>query len=338
MYVRRVSGEEEKELRRMTRREIGRVSQRAQMILLSAQGRRSVEVASVMLTSDVTVRFWIGRFNAQGTPGLYDRPKSGRPHKFKDVVAQAAVQLLQADPKQHGFAATFWTVAMLSLALGKQVGIWLSGSCLRHCLHELGLRWSRPRLGMPMRKDPQKTLKQWQIAQAVVEAGPQAAVLYADETRLALLPLVRCMWQWLGSQVRVPTPGSNVSRAIFGALEVHSGRWEYLVRERLFKEDFIAFLEHLLCVYPTVPIILVVDNFSSHTAKAVQAWLAEHSRVQLFYLPKYCSHLNPVEAIWRQLKGTIAANRLYASMQLLLETVHCYFAELTPAAALRLAA
>jgi len=146
------------------------------------------------------------------------------------------------------------------------------------------------------------------------------------------------MWQWAASQVRVPTPGSNLSRTSFGALDIHSGRWEYLVRERASKGDFIACLEHLLGAYAAVPIILVVDNFSSHTAKAVREWLELHPRLQLFYLPKYCSHLNPVEAIWRQLKGTVAANRLYASMDLLLEAVHSFFAKLTPEAALRLAA
>ena len=338
MYARPVSEQERKELKRMTRQEVGRVSRRAQMILLSAQGRRSVEIAQILETSDVTVRFWIGRFNVHGPAGLYDEPRSGRPRKADDAVREAIVEMVQDDPKEQGFLATFWTVACLALAVAKRVGVCLSASCLRGAMHDLGLRWRRPRLAMPAKVDTEKASKQWQLAQAVIEAGPEAAVLYADESRLQLLPPIRAMWQWLGSQVRVPTPGSNVTRAIFGALQIHTGQWVYLVRERLLKEDFIAFLEHLLVLYPGVPIILVVDNFSSHTAKAVREWLVLHQRLQLFYLPKYCSHLNPVEAIWRQLKGTIAANRLYGSMQLLLETVDSFFAELTPEAALRLAA
>ena len=64
------------------------------------------------------------------------------------------------------------------------------------------------------------------------------------------------------------------------------------------KEDFIAFLEHLLTVYVEVPIILIVDNYSSHTAYLVRDWLALHPQLQLYYLPKYCSDLNPVENIW----------------------------------------
>jgi transposase len=102
----------------------------------------------------------------------------------------------------------------------------------------------------------------------------------------------------------------------------------------MFKEDFVAFLEHLLIAYPTGPIILIVDNFSSHTAHVVAEWLTEHPRLQLFYLPKYCSHLNPVERIWLRLKDKIAANRLYGSMKVLLGTVERFFAEMTPKQAL----
>ena len=87
--------------------------------------------------------------------------------------------------------------------------------------------------------------------------------------------------------------------------------------------------------YPTGPILLMVDNFSSHTAHAVGEWLAVHPRVQLYYLPKYCSHVNPVELIWLRLKNTLAADRLYGSMKLLLETTEAFFTAMTPEQALR---
>jgi len=171
------------------------------------------------------------------------------------------------------------------------------------------------------------------MAQAVVEATPETVTLYADESRIQLLPLLRAMWYWVGQQIRVPTPGNNVTRMIFGALNIRTGQWIYLVRDHMRKEDFIAFLEYLLTVY-SGPILLIVDNYSSHTAHVVQEWLQSNSRLKLFYLPKYCSHLNPVENIWLQLKNKVAANRLYASMKLLLETVDQFFRNMTPEKAL----
>ncbi len=338
IVVRHPTTEELTELKRMTRQEIGRVALRAQMILLSAQERSVPEIAAIFAVHPKTVRHWIQCFNGAGPVALYDAPRPGRPRKLTDPVRQTLVELIQADPAHSGYLATFWTVAMLVLALVKQAQGQLSASSVRQVLRALGLRWGRPRLAMPHKVDPNKAAKQWAIAQAVIDAGPQATVLYADESRVELLPLIRAMWHWVGQQIRVPTPGSNVSRALFGALNIRSGQWTYLVRERMCQEDFIAFLEHLLSVYATGTLILIVDNYSSHKAGDVQDWLAAHERLQIHYLPTYCSHLNPVEPIWLRLKGQMAANRLYGSMKLLLDFVDAFFRAMTPELALTWAA
>jgi transposase len=249
-------------------------------------------------------------------------------------VQETLLDCLEEDPLQEGSVATFWTVAMLVLVLIEKLGLCLSPSTVRGLLHKLGLSWGRPRLDMPIKTDPEKAQKQWQIAKAVVEASENSVILYSDESRIELLPMIRAMWHWVGQQIRVPTPGSNVTQAIFGALNIRTGQWTYLLRDHMRKEDFIAFLEHLLSVYAEVPIILIVDNYSSHTAYLVRDWLAFHPQLQLYYLPKYCSDLNPVENIWLRLKNKVAANRLYGSFQLVLEAVDRFFQEMTPEQAL----
>ena len=338
MLVRQPTDEETKELKRMTRQEIGRVSQRAQMILLAAQGRIYTEIARIFETTTVTVVFWIGRFNGEGPAGLYDQPRSGRPRKATKQVIETTGELICQDPEREGYVATIWTAAMMVLALVTRVGVQLSPSTVRAIFKELRLSWGRPRLAMPNKVDPEKARKQWLIAQTVIEAGPEAVILYADESRVQLLPLIRAMWHWLGQQVRVPTPGTNDWRALFGALNIRTGQWTYIVRRQLKKEDFVAFLEHLLLVYPSEAIVLIIDNYSSHTAGVVAEWVQEHSRLHLLYLPKYCSHLNPVEQLWLRIKNKIAADRLYGSMQLLLDAVAKFFAEMSPEQALEWAA
>jgi transposase len=334
LYARQPTDQEQEELKRMVRREVGRVSQRAQMVLLSIRRRTVPEIADIFGVCKPTVRFWIHSFNEQGPDGLYDQPRSGRPRKITDDVKHEIIQLVQEDPNRAGYVATVWTVAMLALALVNNIGVTASLGAIRKALHQVGLRWGRPRLAMPNKVDPEKAQKQWAIVKAVMEAPPEAAILYADESRIQLLPLLRAMWHWAGQQVRIPTPGTNKTRSLFGTLDIRTGQWTYLVRERMCKEDFIAFLEHLLVVFPVVPIILIVDNYSSHTAHLVQDWLAQHPRLQVYYLPKYCSHLNPVEQIWLRLKDQIAANRLYGSIQLLMQAVEQFFDEMTPTTAL----
>jgi transposase len=338
IHARKPSEEENEELQQMRRQAVGRVSQRAHMVLLSIQGQSVPVIAILFQTSRVTVRFWIKRYNVQGPDGLYDEPRSGRPRKVSESVKQTLLDCLEEDPLQEGSVATFWTVAMLVLLVIDKLSLFLSLSTVRGLLHKLGLSWGRPRLAMPTKTDPEKAQKQWQIAKAVVEAAENTAILYSDESRIELLPMIRAMWHWVGQQIRVPTPGSNVTQAIFGALNIRTGQWTYLLREHMRKEDFIAFLEYLLTIYAEVPIILIVDNYSSHTAYLVRDWLALHPQLQLYYLPKYCSDLNPVENIWLRLKNKVAANRLYGSFQLLLEAVDRFFQEMSPEQALLWAA
>ena len=334
VYARLPTPAEWDELDRLRRQAVGRVSQRAHLILLSAQHHSVPALATLFALQPATVRYWIHRFDRLGPAGLADAPRSGRPRKVSPVVTAALHDLLPRDPHATGFLATCWTVAMLSLVLLQTLGVALSASTLRRGLHRLGLSWRRPRLAMPRTVDPAKAAKQWRIVEAVVTAAPETAILYADESRIQLLPLVRAMWQWVGQQLRIPTPGSNVTRTIFGALNIESGQWTYLVRPRARSGDFLAFLEHLLVAHPGCPLLLIVDNFSSHKAALVQEWLRGHPRVQLHYLPTYCSHLNPVEGIWRHLKQTVAPNRLYGSMGLLLDTLTAFFATMTPEQAL----
>jgi transposase len=334
LYARQPTDEERQELERMVRQEVGRVSQRAQMVLLSIRRKKVPAIADIFDVSRATVRFWLHRFNELGPSGLYDEERSGRPRKITEDVKDTIRQIMQTGPEQEGYQATFWTVAMLISALTMKLKVQFSRSAIRHVLHQIELRWGRPRLAMPNKVDPQKAQKQWDIVKAVVEAPEEAAILYGDESRVQLLPLIRAMWHWVGQQIRIPTPGTNVSRALFGALNIRTGQWTYLVRERMCQDDFIAFLEHLLVAYANVPIILIIDNYSSHTARSVRDWLARQDRLRVYYLPKYCSHLNPVEGIWLRLKEKTAANRLYGSMQMLLQAVTTFFNEMSPQCAL----
>jgi transposase len=107
----------------------------------------------------------------------------------------------------------------------------------------------------------------------------------------------------------VPTPGTHITRALCGALNLRTGRGVYLVRARMRTDDVLAFLEPRLGAYPTGPLLLIVDNVSRHTAHAGTAWWPAPPRVQLCSLPTYGAPLKPVERLWLRLKNTVAANR-----------------------------
>ena len=67
--------------------------------------------------------------------------------------------------------------------------------------------------------------------------------------------------------------------------------------------------------YPRQRLILVLDNASYHTSKAVRSALAAlDDRVFVFWLPKYSPFLNPIERFWLHLKNLAVANRLHHSL------------------------
>src|SRR5262245_24983515 len=98
IHVRPLSAEEQTELTRMTRQEVGRVSHRAQMILWSAQSRSVPEIAALFTVSRPTVRFWIRQFQARGPAGLYEAPRCGRPRKIAPPLEARRGQIVTRDP------------------------------------------------------------------------------------------------------------------------------------------------------------------------------------------------------------------------------------------------
>ena len=61
----------------------------------------------------------------------------------------------------------------------------------------------------------------------------------------------------------------------------------------------IVFLKHLLCSLRG-PVVLVWDHAPIHRRQAVQAFLAQHSRLHTYDFPTYAPELNPVEFVWTQ--------------------------------------
>lgn len=139
-------------------------------------------------------------------------------------------------------------------------------------------------------------------------------------------------------QVRIPTPGTNSKKSIFGALDIRTGKWVHQIFDRKRSEQFAEFLNHVVSLYPTGGIHIILDNYSIHKAKIVQEWLTSHPRVKLYYLPCYLPQLNPVEKIWWRLKDVGAANRLHGTLDAFIDAVEAFFKELTESEALTLAA
>ena len=318
-------------LERVRRRAVGRVSQRAHMVLLSARGYTVEQIAEIFGVGEDVVRKWLHRYERQGPAGLDDRPRPGRPPK--DRLARQIVDAQASNsPGNSGLVQGGWTVGRLATVLAARFRLVLSPASVLRYLHQAGWRWARPRLAPAThaprgqrKDDPATALKLALIAQAVAST---ATLLYLDECDLHLLPVIRACWM-KGPRLRVPTPGQNAKRALFGALNARTGQLHHLVRPRKRAAQFVELLEALAAIYPTGEVILVLDNVITHDAKLVRAWLArpEHARFRFLWLPKYSAHEhNPIERVWGLMKDAVAANRLHGSIDALVADADRFFA------------
>ena len=329
-----LTDEQRQTLERVRRRAVGRVSQRAHMVLLSARGYTVEQIAEIFGLGEDVVRTWLHRYERQGPLGLDDRPRPGRPPT--DRLARHIVDAQASNPPcNNGLVQGGWTVGVLATFLAARFRLVLSPASVRRYLHQAGWRWARPRLAPAThaprgqrKEDPAAPLKLALLAQAVASA---AILLYLDECDLHLLPVIRACWM-KGPRVRVPTPGQNAKRALFGALDARTGQLHHLVRPRKRAAEFVEFLDALAAAYPVGEVILALDNVITHDAKLVRAWLAqpEHARFRFLWLPKYSAHEhNPIERVWGLMKDAVAANRLHGSIDALVAEADRFFATTT---------
>jgi transposase len=84
--------------------------------------------------------------------------------------------------------------------------------------------------------------------------------------------------------------------SLYAALEVATGRVVGACTPRHTGVDFLAFLKRLVRSYRGRQLHIILDNSSTHSTPAVQAWLAAHPHVQFHFTPKGASWINMVEA------------------------------------------
>lgn len=148
-------------------------------------------------------------------------------------------------------------------------------------------------------------------AQATVAAGGEVWV--GDETGLREFPPLRSAWSKRGVQAAVLISGRNARRVLHGALCPRTGELVRVVRERHRADDSLALVAALATVRPEVPKLLLWDNAPPHQPHRVRA-AAEQAGIAVAFLPFRSPELMPLEDLWRGLKGEIAANRVYPTV------------------------
>ena len=157
----------------------------------------------------------------------------------------------------------------------------------------------------------------------------RTVVLFSDATILTETPPLRASWSLVGTPAEVAISGNRRKSALYGTINIRTGR---RCVEAATSWNGQSWREHLRVIRRTWRgwnMVLFVDRGTPHTAKASRQ-LAQQLDIELRWLPTACPELNPVEDLWRWLKGAILCNHQPHDFDDTIQSAIDALVELTP--------
>src|SRR5467141_5321701 len=296
------------------------LSRRARAVLLMVQGMSGVAIAERVGYTVVQVSRLRRRFADQGIAGLQDRPRSGRP---PTITARKRAQIVALTLKPPAAGLTHWSTRDLARHTGVSHGtvhrIWRAHALKPHQVSTFKFT-----------TDPEAEAKIYDVVGLYLHPPTRAVVLSLDEkTQIQALSRTQPL---LPLRPGLPARQThdyqrNGLTSLYAALEVASGKVLGECRARHTGADFLAFLKRLARGYRGQELHVILDNSSTHTTPAVQAWLATHPRVHFHFTPTGASWLNMVEAWFSILTRKSVRRGSFDTVRALIRHIERYLAE-----------
>lgn len=290
--------------------------QRAQIILLAADGQPDIAIAQRLGMSRYKVARWRQRFLALGVEGLKrDATRPGRPRSVDDeeIVRKTTLE----KPPQ----ATHWSTRSLARAVG------VSEASVRRVWRAFGLKPHRVET-FKLSRDPQFLEKLEEIVGLYLHP-PQHALVFSVDEKSQIQALQRTQPGLPMKKGRGTTLTHDYRRhgttTLFAALNILDGTVLSQCRCRHTHQDWIAFLRHLEeHAPPDKTLHVIADNYSAHKHPKVQNWLKRHRRFRMHFTPTSASWLNMVERFFRDLSQQRLRRGNFHSVEELIAAIEEY--------------
>jgi transposase len=301
------------------RRVPARLVQRARIVRLAAQGRRSQDIAREMNTSRPTVQLWRQRFLALRLAGLEkDAPRPGRLPRISPQKVRAVVEAtLHSKPPD----ATHWSTRTMARAQG------LSEATVRRIWKQHHLK---PHLTKTFKlsRDPQFLEKLRDVVGLYMNPPEKALVLCVDE-KSQIQALDRTQPGLPMKPGRCGTFTHDYKRhgttTLFAALNVLDGKviGDCMPHHR--HQEFIRFLKTIDQQTPSgLELHIIVDNYGAHKHPRVQSWLQRHPRFHLHFTPTSSSWLNLIERWFAHLTQKRIRRGSFHNVRALMQAIYDY--------------
>ena len=316
-----LSGEDRDWLEKVSRSrtEAVRLSERALIVLLAADGKNNREIGLSLGVTEAKAARWRGRFIDQGRIGLeQDAPGRGRKPTYPpEMVAMVVRRTTRQKPE----AATHWSRRVMARATD------LSPSTIGRIWRQHGLK---PHLSRTFKvsNDPHFAEKLEDIVGLYLNAPEHALVFCCDE-KSQVQALDRTQPGLPRKKGRASTFTHDYVRhgttTLFAALNVADGTVIGQCQTRHRHIEWLKFLR-LLDEQTAAgrDLHLILDNYATHKHPKVKAWLAKHPRFHLHFTPTSASWLNMVERFFRDLTTQRLRRGVFRSLPELIEAITAY--------------
>ena len=295
---------------------------RAGIVLATADGLGTVAIMRRTGKSKPCVWRWQERYVAEGVEGLL-RDKT-RPSRKKPLAAEVKLRVLTKTANERPANATHWSVRTMA----KEIGI--SHTSVQRIWAEAGLKPHLTRK-FKLSNDPRFAEKVTDVVGLYMNPPDKALVLCVDE-KSQIQALDRTQPGLPKKRGRAATMTHDYKRngttTLFAALDVKTGAviGECLPRHRA--KEFIRFLRKIdSTVAAHLDLHLIVDNYTTHKTKEVQAWLKKHPRFKLHFIPTSSSWLNLVERFFAEITGKRIRRGVFKSVAELEAAILGYLAK-----------
>lgn len=302
-----------------SRTSLVRQAQRAQMILLAADGLENGEIAERVGTGRIAVGRWRKRFAECRLAGIEkDLPRGGRTPAKRDTWAQVIVETtLQTKPSN----ATHWSTRTLAEHLGVSRGmvqrVWKANNLKPHLVRTFKVS-----------RDKQFVEKLVDVVGLYLNPPEHALVLCCDE-KSQIQALDRTQPGLPLKKGRCGTMTHDYKRngttTLFAALELVEGRLIGTCMQRHRHQEWIKFLNQINTETPDgLNLHLIVDNYATHKHPKVKAWLKRHPRFHMHFTPTSSSWLNLVERWFREITDKRIRRGVFKSVSELKDAIYAY--------------
>lgn len=121
-------------------------------------------------------------------------------------------------------------------------------------------------------------------------------------------------WSPDGHRIKAPLEYSRGAEKVwvYGALRVRDGQALTLTARSRNTAGYLELLQAVAEANPEGDLYLVTDNLASHKSPPIQAWLAQHPRVQQVFVPTRACWLNLQEGWWRLFRREALVGQTFA--------------------------